>query len=176
MYTDINRRSFMTGLLSTGMLIALPALGSARASKITVLLDEPIGPISPDLYGYLLENIGTAIYDGVWVGEKSKIPHIGGIRKALIDHLCAIKASVIRWPGGNFADYYDWKDGVGPTALRPRRTNMWWNCMRPDAPSGPQLYDPNTFGTPEFMQLCKLTGARPFLNCNIRALPGQEFT
>lgn len=84
-----------------------------------MLLDEQVGTISPDLYGYLLENLGTVIYDGVWVGESSKIPNIGGIRKELIDRLRDIKASVIRWPGGNFADYYDWKDGVvrKPAAL-----------------------------------------------------------
>src|SRR6185312_2071320 len=70
----------------------------AASSTIDVLLDEPLGVVSPDLYGYLLENLGTAIYDGVWVGEDSGIPNVKGIRKALIDALRDMKASVIRWP------------------------------------------------------------------------------
>src|SRR5689334_504878 len=86
------------------------ALDTVCRSSIDVLLQESLGTISPDLYGYLLENLGTAIYDGVWVGEQSRIANIRGIRKDLIDRLCDIKASIIRWPGGNFADYYDWQD------------------------------------------------------------------
>jgi alpha-L-arabinofuranosidase len=82
---------------------------------------------------------------------------------------------VIRWPGGNFADYYDWKDGVGPVDSRPRRYNMWSNVMPATAPAGPQRYDPNQFGTPEFMRLCQACGGRPFLNANVRSLPAQEF-
>jgi alpha-N-arabinofuranosidase len=145
-------------------------------STIQVHLNEPIGTVSQHLHGYLLENLGTVIYDGVWVGEQARIPHVNGLRKTLIDHMRAIDASVIRWPGGNFADYYDWKDGVGPRAQRPRRTNMWWNEMPAQAADGPQRYDPNTFGTPEFMRLCELCGATPFLNANVRGLPPQEFT
>jgi alpha-N-arabinofuranosidase len=155
--------------------------GSARAaavsqSRIEVSLKETQGRISPDLYGYLLENLGPVIYDGVWVGEDSRIPNIGGIRKELIDRMREMKAAVIRWPGGNFADYYDWRDGTGPRAARPRRTNMWWNEMPKEAPSGPQRYDPNQFGTPEFMRFCQLTGGRPYLNANIRGLTAQDFS
>jgi alpha-N-arabinofuranosidase len=47
--------------------------------------------------------------------------------------------------------------------------------MPPQAPSGPQRYDPNWFGTPEFMQLCKLSGGRPFLSVNVRSLTPQSF-
>jgi alpha-L-arabinofuranosidase len=144
-------------------------------SSVEVLLDELNGTISPDLYGYLLENLGTVIYDGIWVGEGSKIPNIRGIRKSVIDRLREIKASVIRWPGGDFADYYDWEDGIGPRSRRPRRTNKWSDLMPTDAPSGPQRYDPNWFGTPEFMQLCKLCGGRPFLSVNARGLTPQSF-
>jgi alpha-N-arabinofuranosidase len=154
---------------------SLAATASSR-STIEVLLNEPVGTISPDLYGYLLENLGTVIYDGVWVGENSKIANVGGIRKELIQHLRDIKASVIRWPGGDFADYYDWHDGIGPRASRPRRTNQWSNFMPADAPSGPQRYDPEQFGTPEFMQLCRLSGGRPYLNVNTRSLRPQDFS
>ena len=34
----------------------------------------------------------VSIYDGIWVGENSKIPNVAGIRKALIDAFVKIKA------------------------------------------------------------------------------------
>lgn len=175
----ISRRALLRSAASAvgaSFIPTLPALSKVGTSRIDVLLEEQGTVITPDLYGYLLENIGTAVYDGVWVGERSKIPNVQGIRKSLIDRLRDIKASVIRWPGGNFADYYDWKDGVGPQVARPRRTNMWSDFMPADAPSGPQRFDPNEFGTPEFMQLCRLSGGRPYLNANIRSLSAQEFS
>jgi len=182
----VSRRGFLLGTAQTmaqaiamgtaANLIPNPSVLAAPSdSRIDVLLDEAVGTISPDLYGYLLENLGTVIYDGIWVGERSKIPNIGGIRKSVIDRLRDIKASVIRWPGGNFADYYDWEDGIGPRARRPRRTNQWTNEMPANAPDGPQRYDPNWFGTPELLQLCRLTGGRAFLSANVRSLTPQSF-
>ncbi len=99
-------------------------------SRIEVLTGEPVGTIAPEIYGHFAEHLGGVIYDGIWVGEKSKIPNIAGIRKALIDALLKIKPSVIRWPGGCFADSYDWRDGIGPRDKRPRRTNFWVDAAR----------------------------------------------
>jgi alpha-L-arabinofuranosidase len=175
----ISRRT-MLGVSTVGLATSvlcpwsLTTASSSRAT-IDILLNESLGSISPDLYGYLLENLGTVIYDGVWVGEGSKIPNVGGIRKDLIDCMRTMTASVIRWPGGNFADYYDWTDGVGPAGKRPRRTNIWSDEMAPQAVGGPQSFDPNSFGTPEFMRLCKLSGGVPFLSANVRALSPQDF-
>jgi alpha-N-arabinofuranosidase len=173
-----NRRRFLQGSaygLGATLLGNVTAFAGASDSRIDVLLDEPSGVISPDLYGYLLENLGTVIYDGIWVGEHSKIPNLNGIRLAVIERLRDIKASVIRWPGGNFADYYNWEDGIGPRQKRPRRTNQWTDELPPEVPSGPQRYDPNWFGTPEFMQLCQLSGGRPFLSVNVRSMTPQSF-
>src|SRR5271169_2978829 len=94
-------------------------------SRIEVLLGEPMGIISPNIYGHFAENLGGVIYDGIWVGENSSVPEVDGIRKELIDHMRKVKASVVRFPGGCFADSYDWHDGVGPVDKRPRRTNFW---------------------------------------------------
>ena len=43
-------------------------------AHIEVLLGEPIGVISPEIYSDFIEQPGGVVYDGVWVGEKSKIP------------------------------------------------------------------------------------------------------
>jgi alpha-N-arabinofuranosidase len=76
-------------------------------SRIEVLLGEPLGTISPDIYGHFTEHLGGVIYDGIWVGPNSKVPNVDGIRKELIEHMRKIKAPVVRYPGGCFADSYD---------------------------------------------------------------------
>lgn len=149
----------------------------ALESRIDVLVGEPIGRISPHIYGHFTEHLGGVIYDGVWVGENSKIPNTGGIRTALVDALRRVKPGVIRWPGGCFADSYDWRDGVGPRAQRPRRTNFW--AAAPEwpkgAPDGPWRYEPNHFGTNEFARFCQLAGAAAYMAVNVRGLDAQTF-
>ena len=138
--------------------------------------EEAIGAISPDIYGHFTEHLGGCIYDGIWVGEKSKIPNYGGVRKALVDNLKRLKPPVIRWPGGCFADSYNWRDGVGPRERRPRHTNFWANNeYLQKAPNGPQKYDPNEFGTVEFARFCKLASAQPYLAGNVRSLTAHDF-
>jgi alpha-N-arabinofuranosidase len=178
----IRRRDFLQqGALGAAAFLTTPKMGwaattSARTSdcRIEVLFDEPLGTISPNIYGHFTENLGGVFYDGIWVGEKSPVPNIGGLRKSLIEHMRKIKASVIRYPGGCFADSYDWRDGVGPVEKRPRRTNFWANAESDNAPLN-HRYDPNTVGTNEFVHFCKLIGAEPYLAANVRSLPASAF-
>jgi alpha-N-arabinofuranosidase len=157
---------------------AFAAVSAPAESRIEILLDEPVGTIAPEIYSHFAENLGGVIYDGIWVGEDSRIPNLAGIRKEMVDSLAKIKPAAIRWPGGCFADGYDWRDGIGPRTQRPTRTNFWidareWpqNARR----DGPQRYDPNRFGTIEFTHFCKLVGAQPYIAANLRSLPAQEF-
>jgi len=149
----------------------------AADSRIEVLLNEPVGRIAPEIYGHFAEHLGGVIYDGIWVGENSKVPNIGGIRKALVDAMKRIKPGVVRWPGGCFADSYNWRDGIGSKAQRPRRTNFWRDAGEwpKDAPDGPWKYDTNQFGTDDFLRFCKLTGAQPYLAANLRSLSANDF-
>ncbi len=124
----IERREFLKTLTVAGSaaLLAPRAVFSQSAeARVEILINEPIGTVNPNLYSHFVEHLGGVVYDGIWVGEKSKIPNIGGIRKALVDSLAKIKPGVIRYPGGCFADQYDWRDGVGPRDKRPSRVNFW---------------------------------------------------
>ncbi len=114
------------------------------------------------------------IYDGIWVGQNSKVPNVNGIRKELVEEMRKIKAPVVRYPGGCFADSYDWRDGIGPSDKRPRRTNFWSFGEAANAPAS-HKYDPNQFGTNEFAHFCKLIGAEPYLAANVRSLPAEDF-
>jgi alpha-L-arabinofuranosidase len=153
------------------------ALGQQADSQIEVLLNEPIGTIAPEIYGHFTEHMGAVIYDGVWVGENSSVPNQCGIRSALIEKMRVIRAPVIRWPGGCFADSYNWRDGIGPKDKRPRETNFWWGSFSRElrAQNKPQIYDPNSFGTDEFLRFCELCGAQGYIAANLRSIPSIEF-
>lgn len=175
-----SRRSLLAGAAATaGLLAAAPAMRAQGGDgRIDVLLEEPVGTIAPELYGHFVEHLGAVVYDGIWVGENAKVPHVRGIRKALLDALKLVKPAVIRWPGGCFADQYDWRDGIGDPARRPVRTNFWVDSREWPANAnrkGPENYDPNTFGTVEFVRFCREVGAEPYLAANLRSLPAQDF-
>jgi alpha-N-arabinofuranosidase len=178
----IGRRQFLrTSLAGAGAVFLAktsPPLAcgqsSATDSRIEVLANEPLGTISPNIYGHFTENLSGVVYDGIWVGPNSKIPNVDGIRKELIDEMIKIKPPVVRFPGGCFADSYDWRDGVGPADKRPRRTNFWNGGETSAAPAS-HRYDPNEFGTNEFAHFCKLIVSEPYLAANLRSLPAEEF-
>lgn len=179
----MKRREFLQGAALTSAALLMQRAGglaqSSRAadSRIEVLIGEEIGTISPNIYGHFAEHLGGVVYDGIWVGEKSRVPNTGGIRTALTDALKRIKAPVIRWPGGCFADSYDWRDGTGPRARRPKRTNFWADAPEwpKNVPAGPWKFETNHFGTNEFLRFCQLSGAEGYLAANVRGLSAQTF-
>ena len=118
-----------------------------KKAVLSIKLDEIIGTINPNIYGHFAEHLGRCIYPGIWVGERSKIPNVQGLRKDVVEALHRIGPPVIRWPGGCFADVYHWKDGIGPPDARSRRPNIWWGGE-----------DSNEFGTDEFMRFCRSIG------------------
>jgi alpha-N-arabinofuranosidase len=169
----MNRRQFALGA-AAGLLA--PRSVSAAEVEISVLPQEKIGVISPMIHGHFVEHLGGVVYDGIWVGEGSKIPNVDGLRKSLVDDLRAINAPVFRWPGGCFADSYNWRDGVGPRAERPVRTNFWAdNGFLAKQTGGPAKFDPNTFGTNEFARFCQLAGGKPYFAVNLRSGTAREF-
>lgn len=178
----MRRRDFLGTALTGGVALLSPRSPFVPQSRLAdarveILLDEPIGTIAPEIYGHFVEHLGGVVYDGIWVGENSRIPNTSGIRQALIDALRKTKPSVIRWPGGCFADSYNWRDGVGPKKDRPRRPNFWVDAREwpQGAPDGPWKYDTNQFGTDDFVRFCQLTGAQPYLAANLRSLTARDF-
>jgi len=123
---------------------------------------EAAGPrIEPAVYGHFVEHLGRGIYDGLWVGPGSPIPNTRGWRNDALSSLRRIGVPVIRWPGGCFADDYDWRDGIGDPAKRPVRLNKFWG-MVPET---------NRVGTHEFMDLAEQLGAQAYIAGNMGSLP-----
>jgi alpha-N-arabinofuranosidase len=130
-----------------------PEVGVKYAVKVNP--QERRGRVAPGIFGYMVELVGTTIYDGVWVGEDSSIPNDGGLRLDTIEAYRQLRAPAFRWPGGTFADSYRWEDGIGPRSQRPRSLGFW------------QAVEPNYFGTDEFLKWCAAIGAEPIIQTNI---------
>src|SRR6185312_10404853 len=131
-------------------------ISSAADVDIKVDTATPGPLIDRHIYGQFAEHLGRGIYEGIWVGEKSNIPNIHGYRKDVVDALKAIHVPVVRWPGGCFADNYDWRDGIGPQDKRPVRINVNWG----------DVTESNAFGTHEYFNLMELLGADAYLSIN----------
>lgn len=125
--------------------------------NLYLMFPETIGVIEPEVYGHFAEHIGGVIYDGVWVGKDSDVENVRGFRRFLLEKLKEIHPPVVRWPGGCFAETYDWRDGIGQE--RPVRPNWWsrWDGK----------YETNEVGTHEFMDFCEILGTQPYFAANI---------
>ena len=129
----------------------------AEETKIILHTKQNAGTIHKELYGQFAEHLGTCIYGGLWVGNNSSIPNINGYRKDVLHALQDLKVPVLRWPGGCFADEYHWMDGIGSQDKRPKMQNNNWGGTIED----------NSFGTHEFLNLCELLGAEPYISGNV---------
>jgi alpha-N-arabinofuranosidase len=140
---------------------------ASSQNKVIIQADQSRATISKNIYGHFAEHLGACIYNGIYVGDTSKlIPNTDGVRNDLINYLKALKIPLLRWPGGCFADTYHWKDGVGPRANRPSIVNRWWGGVIED----------NSFGTHDFLNFCERIGADPYLAGNVGSGTPQELS
>ncbi len=109
------------------------------------------GEIHPLIYGHFVEHLGRCVYGGIF-DPGSPLADERGFRKDVLEAIKKIKCPILRWPGGNFASAYHWKDGIGPKEQRPQRINYVWGGI-----------ESNQFGTDEFIEYCRLLGTEPYL-------------
>jgi alpha-N-arabinofuranosidase len=147
--------ALVSGLAAT-LLTAAPALAQTSVTA-TLRADKPGPRIEPEVYGQFAEHLGRGIYEGVWVGEDSKIPNTKGYRNDVVAALKALKVPMMRWPGGCFADDYHWREGIGPRDKRPVKVNVSWGGVE----------ETNAFGTHEFMDFAELIGAKAYVAGNV---------
>lgn len=124
-------------------------------ARLSVDLERTLGTVDRRIYGTFAEHIGRVIYGGLF-DPGSSTADDDGLRGDVVQAIRDMGSTVIRWPGGNFASGYHWQDGIGPRDERVGRHDLAWD-----------VFDPNTFGTEEFLALCRKTGAAPYLNLNV---------
>jgi alpha-N-arabinofuranosidase len=152
-------------VLST--ILILFSVAVQAQTRIVLNTDLRGSTISRHIYGHFSEHLGKCIYGGFYVGEgNQKIPNTNGIRNDVVEALKKLKVANLRWPGGCFADTYHWKDGIGPKEKRPTMVNTWWGGVTEN----------NSFGTHDFLNMCELIGADPYLAANVGSGTVQEMT
>ena len=137
-------------------------------ASVTVHTEAGIDRIEAELHGHFSEHLGRCIYDGIWHSQSADG---NGYREDVTTLLSDLDMPVLRWPGGCFADDYQWEDGVGTRENRPRRRNLFWSQDRAEVPE-----EPNTFGTDEFLKFCERVGTKPYLATNVGSGDPQEAT
>ena len=125
--------------------------------KVSVVLkaDAVIGETDPRLFGAFVEHLGRCVYGGIYEpGHKTADKQ--GFRHDVLALVHELAPTIMRYPGGNFVSGYNWEDGVGPVHKRPRRLDLAWMST-----------EPNTFGTNEFIDWCRLAKIEPMLAVNL---------
>ena len=135
-------------------------------AKLFINEENVLGRIEPEVYGHFSEHLGRCIYEGIYVGENSDIPNNNGMRNDVVEALKELKVPVLRWPGGCFADEYHWMDGIGEKSGRKKMVNTHWGGVVED----------NSFGTHEYMELCRQLGCKTYINGNLGSGTVQEMS
>jgi len=127
-------------------------LSEETQAIVTIDTDAESVPYSPMIFGGFIEHFHRQIYGGLFE-PGSPLSDERGFRKDVIAAMKELKLSIVRWPGGCFASGYHWKDGVG-NRRKPTPDMVWGG------------EDPNTFGTDEFVEWCRLVGCEPYICTN----------
>jgi len=93
------------------------------------------------------------------IGAVSLMPadNVKGWRADTLREVKKLGAPLLRWPGGNFVSGYNWRDGIDPDRdKRPPRANPAWKNI-----------EHNDVGIHEFMELCEMIGAEPYIALNM---------
>jgi alpha-N-arabinofuranosidase len=132
--------------------------GSTRtpstAARIKLDPERVIGEVHPHVFGNFAEHLGRCIYGGMFE-EGSALADPDGFRKDVMDAARGLGVTILRWPGGNFASGYNWKDGIGPREQRPVRRDHAWGAI-----------ETNRFGTDEFLRYAERLNVEPYLCIN----------
>jgi alpha-N-arabinofuranosidase len=149
----VTRRNFSAALLAAPAVLGAQS-GPLRA-RIKIDSERVIGDIDPLIYGNFIEHLGRCIDGGIFE-EGSPLSDSNGFRRDVLDAVRKLNVTILRWPGGNFASNYHWRDGIGPRDQRPRRLEMAWGTV-----------ETNRFGTHEFLQYADLLNTQPYICVNL---------
>ena len=126
-----------------------------RNVEVRLHRDFAIGSTNPRLFGAFVEHLGRCVYGGIFE-PGHPTADAKGFRQDVLALVRELAPTIMRYPGGNFVSGYNWEDGVGPVAERPRRLDLAWMST-----------ETNQFGTNEFIDWCRAAGIEPMLAVNL---------
>ena len=148
---SLRRREQPSDVLATAHIDASDA-GWKKYPFTLTLKPGDLAPRDPLDFVISLSNDARAQVDNV-----SLLPAdaIDGMDPDVLNFARDLHSPIVRF-GGNFTSYYDWHDGIGPADKRISKLNLSWG-----------IPEYNTFGTDEFLDFCRLIGARPQIALNL---------
>jgi alpha-L-arabinofuranosidase len=147
---------YVKALLTVWILAGVPPVLHAQqpTARIKIDTERVIGEVHSHVFGNFAEHLGRCIYGGIYE-EGSPLSDADGFRKDVMEATRDLGVTLLRWPGGNFASGYNWKDGIGPRDQRPARPDHAWGA-----------FESNRFGTDEFLRYCERLNVEPYLCIN----------
>ncbi|WP_457098879.1 alpha-N-arabinofuranosidase [Microbacterium sp. P5_E9] len=132
-----------------------PTSDLGPSDRVAISVGPAVGTAGDRLFGSFVEHLGRGVYGGIYEpSHPSATPE--GFRGDVLDLVRELGVTVVRYPGGNFVSGYDWRDGVGARAERPRRLDLAWKSI-----------ETNEFGIDEFVGWCRSAGVEPMLAINL---------
>jgi alpha-L-arabinofuranosidase len=116
-------------------------------AQVHIDADQVVRDVSSLLFGMHIEWVenGVGLLD----------PRRGTLRREVVDLLQPLRIPFFRFPGGIHADYYDWRDGIGPANNRRNSANVFT-----------KRDERHRFGTPELAELLRVTGGKALITAN----------
>ena len=114
-----------------------------------------IGDVDKRIYGSFIEHIGRAIYGGIYE-PGHETADAQGFREDVRQLIRQIDVPVVRYPGGNFVSGYNWEDGIGDRAKRPKKLDLAWKSI-----------ETNQVGIDEFQAFAKSVDADVMMAVNL---------
>lgn len=99
-----------------------------KTAKMLIDKEVAVGKIDNRIYGSFIEHLGRAVYYGIYE-PGHPLADEDGFRKDVLELVKELQVPIIRYPGGNFVSGYNWEDGIGPAALRPKRLELAWRSL-----------------------------------------------
>jgi len=115
-------------------------------ARISIDRDFTVSEVPHRLFGSFVEHMGRCVYTGIYEPGHARAD-AQGFREDVLALTRELGATVIRYPGGNFVSGYNWEDGIGPVAERPRRLDGAWHTL-----------ETNAFGLHEFVDWSRKAG------------------
>jgi len=112
-------------------------------AKLSLDKEFQIGAVDKRLFGSFIEHLGRAVYGGIYE-PGHPTADANGLRGDVLELVRELGVPVVRYPGGNFVSSFNWEDSVGPVESRPRRLDLAWKSV-----------EPNAFGLAEFARWAK---------------------
>lgn len=130
--------------------------------KLHMNTDRIIGRRDIMIYGHFIEHFHRQIYGGIYDPGNS-LSDESGLRSDVLEAMRKIRVPILRWPGGCFVSSYHWKDAVGEKR-KPLFDKAW------------RVEDPNTFGTDEYVEMCRKIGCEPYICTNAGTGTAEEMS